>query len=282
MSVASAYWLDGFSRVWREEAAADEDAAVRAWYRDLLTPYLPETVRRTLDIGCGSGRMTSVLAQLCPGASHVAIDGSDEAVRRTAQRIEAERIAGTARGVDITTPGFSAALLAEHGQFDLITCFFVIHHYPVTTIARVLAECRELCSRDGAIVLAECHDPDDARAHATERTCAELAEIAGQPADLLLTPDVLERACVNAGFGGDEIQFDVRDGQPFTERERARHAAELSRLQGRVAALVEQVGTTRSPELQRLEALVETMRTQEICGPIRHRPALVVLRPKHR
>jgi ubiquinone/menaquinone biosynthesis C-methylase UbiE len=211
---------------------------------------------------------------------HVAIDGSDEAVRRTAQRIEAEGIAGIARSVDVTTPGFSTALLAEHGQFDVITCFFVIHHYPLATITRVLAECRELCRRGGAIVLAECHDPEDARAHATERTCAELAEMAGQPPDLLLAPGVLERACVDAGFRGEEIQLDVRDGQPFTGRERARHEAELSRLQARVTALVEQIGAARAPELQRLEALVETMRAQDICGPIRHRPLLAVLRPK--
>jgi 2-polyprenyl-3-methyl-5-hydroxy-6-metoxy-1,4-benzoquinol methylase len=280
VSIASSYWLDGFSRVWREEDAAEEDAAVRSWYRDLLSPYLPVTVKQTLDVGCGSGRMTSVLAELSPAATHVAIDGSAEAVRRTARRISDNGIAGVARVIDITVPRFSTMLLAEHGRFDVITCFFVIHHYPIETIARILAEYRELCERDGVIVLAECHDPADARARTTEETCAELARMAGQPPDLLLTPDALARACVAAGFSREEMQFEVRHGQPFTERERARHTAELARLQARVSAVREHAGP--SPELRQLESLVETMSAQSICGPIRHPPALAVLRPAAR
>jgi SAM-dependent methyltransferase len=279
VSTASAYWLHGFSRNWREDDTADEDAAVRAWYRDLLAPYLPGTVGQTLDVGCGSGRMTSVLAQLCPEARHVGIDGSGEAVLRTARRIEAEGFAGTARCVDITVPGFAAALLAEHGRFDVITCFYVIHHYSADTIARVLSGFRELCDRGGVIVLAECHDPADGRAHATEHACAELARLAGQAPDLLLTPQVLEWACIEAGFSRDEIQFDVREGQPFTTRERERHDAELAQLRARVSALRERVGSSPAPELLRLESLVETMSAQSICGPIRHPPALAVLRP---
>ena len=282
MSVTSSYWLDGFSRVWREEDAADEDAAVRSWYCDLLSPYLPVTVRQTLDVGCGSGRMTSVLAELSPAATHVAIDGSAEAVRRTARRIEDDGIAGVARCVDLTVPGFSVRLLAEHGRFDVITCFFVIHHYPIETIARILAEYRELCARDGVIVLAECHDPADARAQATEQTCAELARMAGQPPDLLLTPDALERACAAAGFSREEMQFEIHRGQPFTERERDRHTAELARLQARVSAVREYAGPSPSPELLQLDSLVETMSAQNICGPIRHPPALAVLRPADR
>jgi SAM-dependent methyltransferase len=278
VNVTSEYWLEGFSRVWQQDAAAEEDTAIRGWYRDLLAPYLPPAVARTLDAGCGSGRVTSVLAQLCPAAFHVAIDGSGEAVSRTALRMRREGIAGTARQVDLTAAGFSRRLLAEHGRFDVITGFFVLHHYPMEILVGVLKELRELLARGGVIVLAECHDPDDAHAAATERTCAELARLAGQPADLLLTPDVLQAACREAGFGREEMRFEARPGHPFSERERGRHSETLARLQARVESLAERAGPLKLPELRQLETLVAGMRADSICGPARHPPTLAVLR----
>lgn len=278
MSATSQYWIDGFSRVWQEEAAAEEDRAIATWYRDLLAPYLPARVARTLDVGCGSGRVTSVLAQLCPDAFHVAIDGSEEAVTRTAARMRDEKIAGAVGRVDITSPGFSRLLPADSSRFDVITCFFVLHHYAVDTIVGALTELRHLCADGGAIVLAECHDPADARAAATERTCTELAQLAEQPPDLLLTPDVLEAACRAAGFGPEEIRFEVRSGQPFTERERARHDATIAQLQDRVASLAERTRSRKPAALVHLEELVARMRRECIYGPARHPPALAVLR----
>jgi SAM-dependent methyltransferase len=276
---ASDYWIDGFSRVWQEDADAEEERAVCAWYRDLLIPYLPSQVACTLDVGCGLGRATSVVAQLCPAACHVAIDGSEEAVTRTAARLRAERIRGHARRVDVTTAGFSQALLGDYGPFDLIVSFFVLHHYPFKTLVDVLRELRALCTNGGAIVLAECHDPSDRRAAATERTCCALADLAGRPHDLLLTPDHLERACIHAGFAAGQIRFDMRPGYPFTDHERATHATTVTHLRARVARLVARAGAGRSPELRALERLVETMAAEGICGPMRHPPAIAVLRP---
>ena len=278
MSATSQYWIDGFSRSWQQDGADDEERAICAWYRDLLTPYCPETVSRTLDVGCGAGRITSVLAGLCHGAFHVAIDGSDAAVTRTAARMRAEAIAGAARCVDITGGRFSRALLEEFGRFDFVTCFFVLHHYAPETIVGILAELRDLCADEGVIVLVECHDPADSRAAVTERTCAALAELAGVPPDTLLTPEALEACCRAAGFGADDIRFDVRSGQPFTDAERARHAATLAQLRARLARLTDRVGPSTAPPVRELEALIETMSAQSICGPIRHPPAIAVLR----
>jgi hypothetical protein len=101
----------------------------------------------------------------------------------------------------------------------------------------------------------------------------------GQPPDLLLTPGALESACLEAGFRREEIRFEVRHGQPFTDGERARHTAALAALQTRIRALLDRAGPSPSPELQRLESLVERMSAQNICGPVRHPPALAVLRP---
>jgi SAM-dependent methyltransferase len=218
-----------------------------------------------------------VLAQLCPGAFHVAIDGSDEAVSQTARRLTAERINGVVEQVDLTRSAFAQRLREQYGRFDLVTCFYVLHHYDVKTIGEVLAQLRDLLTVDGLIVLAECHDPNDELASATEQVCARLAQLAGQPADLLLTIDQLRAACAAAGFNSEEIRIDVRAGQPFTERERERHAATVAGLRARIAALSSQLGSRQPAALADLESIVETMARCGISGQARHAPALAVL-----
>jgi SAM-dependent methyltransferase len=276
-AVTSAYWLNGFTRVWAADADADEEESIRAWYGELLGPYLRRRPLRTLDVGCGSGRVVSAVAQLCPDAFHVAIDGSEEAVAQTARRLTDERINGVVEQVDLTEPAFAGRLLAQYGRFDLVTCFYVLHHYDVKTIGHVLAQFRNLLTDEGLIVLAECHDPNDELASTTEQVCARLARLAGQPADLLLTIDQLRAACDGAGFEPDDIRIDLRSGQPFTERERERHTATVAGLRARVAALGSQLGSRQPAALAELESIVETMARCRISGQARHAPALAVL-----
>jgi SAM-dependent methyltransferase len=274
----SSYWLTGFSRVWSGEPAADEDAETERWYCDLLRRYVPGPCVRTLDVGCGSGLVMRALAQLCPGAFHVGIDGSDEAVALSARRSIADGVRGAVHCADVTDAGFSHELLARYGRFDLITCFFVLHHYPIDTVARVLGELRDLLAADGAMVLAECHNPDDSRAAATEQVCAQLAKLAGQSADLLLTIPSLQDACLRAGFLPEEICFEVQPGRPFTEREHERNASALERLRANVSGAVQRLGPAKPRELAELDRLVATMVDRGICGPVRHSQALAILR----
>jgi SAM-dependent methyltransferase len=279
-AVTSDYWLNGFTRVWATGADADEHEAIRTWYGDLLRPYLHARPLRTLDVGCGSGRVVSVLAELCPDAFHVAIDGSEEAVAQTARRLIDERINGAVEQADLTAPGFGSRLLEQYGRFDLVTCFYVLHHYDVKTIGEVVAQLRDLLTEDGLIVLAECHDPDDELAWTTEQVCARLAQLAGQPADLLLTIDQLRAACAAAGIEPADIRIDLRSGQPFTERERERHTASVAGLRARVASLKSQLGARQPAALSELESIVETMARCRISGQARHAPALAILRSR--
>jgi SAM-dependent methyltransferase len=277
-AATSAYWLDGFTRVWTTDGNVDEEDAIRAWYGDLLRPYLPLSPLRTLDVGCGSGRVVRVLAQLCPHAFHVAIDGSVEAVAQTARRLADGRINGAVEQVDLTESGFASRLLERYGRFDLITAFYVLHHYDVDAISRILAQLGDVVTENGCIVLAECHDPTDELAAATEQVCARLARLAGQPADLLLTIDELRAACSRAGFVQQDVRIDLRSGQPFTERERERHAATVAGLRARLAALRSQLGTRQPAALTELESIVDTMARSGISGHARHAPALAILR----
>jgi SAM-dependent methyltransferase len=277
-SSTSSYWLTGFSRVWGGEPADDEDAETQRWYCDLLRRHVRRQCVRTLDVGCGSGRVIRALAQLCPDAFHVGIDGSDEAVRLSVRGLPADGIRGAVHCADITEAGFSHELLARYGQFDVITCFFVLHHYSIDTVAQVLCELRDLLAADGALVLAECHDPADTQAAATEQLCAQLATLAGQSADLLLTIPALEDACLRAGFLPGEICFEVHAGRPFTDRERERSASTFERLRANVSAVAHRVGPKKPPELAELERLMATMADRDIRGLARHPPALAVLR----
>lgn len=109
------------------------------WHRDAFLPLLPAPGRRTLDVGCGEGRLTRTLRDA--GHRVVGVDG-------------APTLAASAREADPSIPVLladAAALPLADDVADLAVAFMVLHDVDdlpgaVAEIARVLVHGGRLCA----------------------------------------------------------------------------------------------------------------------------------------
>jgi SAM-dependent methyltransferase len=108
------------------------------FHRDQFLPLLPAPGRRTLDVGCGEGRLTRHLASL--GHRMVGVDGSPTL-------IEAARAAAPEMELHLAN---AAALPFDDASFDLAVSFMCLHDIDdlagtVREMARVLEPGGQLC-----------------------------------------------------------------------------------------------------------------------------------------
>lgn len=89
---------------------------------DALLEYLPPTIERVLDLGTGDGYLLSVVRQVHPHVTGVAVDFSPEMLERAR-----ERFAGVAE-VEVVEHDFDAPLPDDWGSFDAVVSAFAIHH----------------------------------------------------------------------------------------------------------------------------------------------------------
>jgi SAM-dependent methyltransferase len=117
-------------------------------------------VRRVVDIGCGPGVGTCVLAQQFESAVVVAVDGSQEMLEAAAARAAALGLSERVHPVYVQLP----AGLDQLGSADLVWAAMVLHHVDEQTAA--LRGLRSLLEPGGLLALAEFGDaarflPDD-------------------------------------------------------------------------------------------------------------------------
>jgi SAM-dependent methyltransferase len=80
---------------------------------------------RVLEVGCGVGAQTVILAKNSPSASFTSVDISEESVRTAAQRVKAEGITNVEfRSADLFDMPFPS------GSFDAVFVCFVLEHLP--------------------------------------------------------------------------------------------------------------------------------------------------------
>jgi SAM-dependent methyltransferase len=281
-TVASAYWLDGFARQAAEEASASSLEEIHAWYQDLLRPWAPGR-RRVLDIGCGPGRVIKAIAALSPDALCVGIDGRLETLSAAHRYLAAAGVEADLHLLDVAAPGFGRPLHERYGGFDLITSLFVLHHYAAPRIAAIIGELRTLLNPGGVLVLAEAHDPLDVEAREAELICAELAALAGQRPDLLLSADVLREACCAGGVSADAMRFIVGPARPFTRDEEMANREALDRLEAHMGGIAHAIAGR--PEVVAryagVKRVVARMIEHGIAKPARFAPLLAVLSNTH-
>lgn len=117
---------DPLAAVLTYNAPPSLNRAYDAWETASLKRLLPKAMRgkTTLDIGCGIGRLSVLLAEA--GAAVTALDLSPAMLARCHARARRKRVASR-----LTTVCGSAHDLSEiESKFDIITCFGLMEHLP--------------------------------------------------------------------------------------------------------------------------------------------------------
>lgn len=125
------------------------------WDLDRFRGAAPVT--RALDVGCGTGDLTRLLARHYPGARVVGVDFTRAmlaiADARTAGRGEAARV-GYGEGSVLTLPFRS-------GSFDVASSAFVVRNVP--RLSDAFRELRRVLAPGGALLTLEITEPSDPR-----------------------------------------------------------------------------------------------------------------------
>lgn len=137
------------------------DRFYRTYYRtSLLTEWLPavdglverlQSGIRVLDVGCGLGSATIILAEAFPASTFVGVDFHEESVRRASAAAEA---AGVADRVHFEV----ADATSYSGTYDLV-CFFDAVHDMGDPVG-ALAHARNVLSADGEVFAVEPYAED--------------------------------------------------------------------------------------------------------------------------
>jgi SAM-dependent methyltransferase len=107
---------------------------------------------RVLDVGCGTGYFTRVMAQVVgPSGIAVGIDPSVEAIS------DARRATGLANCTFME--GVAEALDAPDGSYDVVVSSLMVHHVPETVRARAIGEMFRVLRPGGSVLLAEFRPP---------------------------------------------------------------------------------------------------------------------------
>ncbi len=145
--------LRATQQYWDNEAATFDnepdhglrDPIVRQAWADLLTQWLPATPTTILDIGCGTGSLSLLLATL--GHTVTGIDLSPAMIAQAKQKAHAA-------GQSITFQVMAAAEPPlDQAAFGVVLCRHLLWALPVP--ARVLARWRALLQPTGRLLLIE-------------------------------------------------------------------------------------------------------------------------------
>jgi tRNA (cmo5U34)-methyltransferase len=87
----------------------------------VLMEFVPASVGRVLDLGCGDGEVMGRVADARPGVEGLACDFSAEMLERATSRFD---------GTDLTVVehNLDSPLPASWGEFDVVLSAFAIHH----------------------------------------------------------------------------------------------------------------------------------------------------------
>jgi SAM-dependent methyltransferase len=176
-------WLD-HAREWIAWARAPGHDSYSIFHRDLFLPLLPPPGMKTLDLGCGEGRLSHDLTRL--GHTVVGID-------RSPALVEAARSAYP--GI-VFEEADAAALPFADASFDCVVAFMVLQD--TDDLDAVIGECARVLGIGGRLCFAVIHPVNSA------------GVFAGQTAD---APFIVEGSYLDDSFYEDSV---ARDGLAMT------------------------------------------------------------------
>lgn len=138
-------WDDAASTFDDEPDHGLRDAAVRQAWLDLLKRALPDPPAAVLDVGCGTGSLSLLLAEA--GYQVTGIDFSPAMIAQAAAKASAATQAITLQRMDAAFPEFPPR------QFDVVLCRHLLWALPEP--ADVLSRWVDLLKPDGRLLLIE-------------------------------------------------------------------------------------------------------------------------------
>jgi SAM-dependent methyltransferase len=125
-----------------------------------LNRHVPDDPLRVLDLGCGSGSSTLVLAYYCPVGSHITGFEIVEPMLEIASQREYRHRAGRMTHVDFVCQGVTQTLLQPDGEpvpsasVDLVNASGIVgHHLNPDTFPRLLAELQRVLKPNAVAML---------------------------------------------------------------------------------------------------------------------------------
>lgn len=192
---------DPLAAVLTYNAPAAVNRAYDQWESRSLEKLLPRSMgsKRALDIGCGVGRITAVLASR--GAAVTAVDISPAMLAACRRRLHRR---GLSAGVTLVER--SADDLDLRSRFDVITCFGLLEHLPERPRRECLRQALGLLKSRGRMFVVVNNDRNvllaDRYSMTRQRRDGYFVGLVGI--------NWLRRRCLRAGF-----QVDLRAANPF-------------------------------------------------------------------
>lgn len=156
----------------------------RRAYRDLVRHSGARPGDRALDVGCGTGYLTALLAEAVgPDGEAVGVDPSEAMVARATEA----RAGGTARYL----AAFAEALPLEDGSFDVIASSLALHHIDEDQRATAATEMKRVLRPGGQVLLADFQPPNSRAGQWFVKNVIRLG-MASNPAETI--PDLLSGA----------------------------------------------------------------------------------------
>jgi tRNA (uracil-5-)-methyltransferase TRM9 len=171
-------------------AFAQPFAASRSLSDPALTRILPHIPQRArlLDVGCGNGRLATLLSRERPGAAYLGVDAVPELVEAARARAdELVNVTAEFRVADVAQPGWDETLPAA--SFNCAVALAILHHVPSFDLrAQVLCEIAGLLVPGGVLIVSNWQFLDSARMRRKIVDWAEIgiSEDALEPGDYLL------------------------------------------------------------------------------------------------
>ncbi len=120
---------------------------------DVVTRLLERhgrTISRFLDLGCGDGALTQLVADAHPSAEVVMVDFSEPMLKRAGERLRRLRVNATLWRADLNDPSWSEQL--PDARYDAIVSGLAIHHLPGERKRSLFAELFEMLEPGGVFV----------------------------------------------------------------------------------------------------------------------------------
>ncbi len=124
------------------------------WRRRAVARLAPQPNHVYLDVGCGTGDVSMLIAKRCPGSQVVGIDPSQEMLQIALSKVAR---AGLAENISML-PGDVLNLQFPDKCFDGVITAFCLRN--VTNRRRALAEISRVTRPGGALVILELIEPD--------------------------------------------------------------------------------------------------------------------------